>query len=182
MKHSITVSEFDIRALKIIRKNVNRLIRKASKDFDDQNIKVLDIAPQNYEGAKTFFKKAIVKTLDINPEAKPDYIADICENNHKLIPNDYFDIVICTEVLEHTLQPFKAVDEIFRIVKNNGNVFISVPYNFRIHGPLPDCWRFTEHGLRALFSKFSIIDLSQINTPGRNLMPIHYTLIAKKVC
>jgi len=55
-----------------------------------------------------------------------------------------------------------------------------VPFNFRIHGPLPDCWRFTEHGLRELLKKFSTVKIDQIDTPNRDLMPIHYTVIAIK--
>jgi len=66
------------------------------------------------------------------------------------------------------------------MLKKDGLIFLTVPYNFRIHGPLPDCWRFTEHGLRALFSQLEIVQLTDIPTPGRDLMPIHYRLIAAK--
>lgn len=50
-----------------------------------------------------------------------------------------FDYILCTEVLEHTLNPFRAVYEMFRILKPKGLLFISVPFNFGIHRPLPDC-------------------------------------------
>lgn len=38
-----------------------------------------------------------------------------------------YDVVICTDVLEHTLSPSHAVSEIRRILKTNGTVVISVP-------------------------------------------------------
>ncbi|MCK5818286.1 MAG: methyltransferase domain-containing protein [Psychromonas sp.] len=50
-----------------------------------------------------------------------------------------------TEVLEHTLNPFRAINEIYRILKPNGILIMTTPFNFRIHNPLPDCWRISEH-------------------------------------
>ena len=107
------------------------------------------------------------------------YIGDICKYN-PVIADDSYDFIVCTEVLEHTLQPFNAVTEIRRLLKPGGLVFISVPFNFRIHGPLPDCWRFTEHGLKVLFSEFHILELESIEAPQRPLMPIQYTMVAQK--
>lgn len=95
-------------------------------------------------------------------------------------PDNTYDYVVCTEVLEHTLRLFDAMDEIYRILKPGGLLFLSVPFNFRIHGPLPDCWRFAEHGLRVLADKFIILELNAMETPDRPLMPIHYTMVAQK--
>jgi ubiquinone/menaquinone biosynthesis C-methylase UbiE len=38
-----------------------------------------------------------------------------------------FDCVVCTEVLEHTLSPFRALNEMHRVLKPNGSLVISVP-------------------------------------------------------
>ena len=57
-------------------------------------------------------------------------------------------------MLEHVINPFDAIDEIHRILKPGGILLLSSPLNFRIHGPLPDCWRFTEHGWKQLVKKF----------------------------
>lgn len=165
--------------LQAIRQNVSDFITRCGETYDRENATVLDIAPQIHEGAAPYFKKAKVETLDIDPNSKATYIADITANNAKLIANGHFDYIVCTEVLEHTVQPFAAVKEITRILKPRGLVFVSAPFNFRIHGPLPDCWRFTEHGLRALFENFDILELNALETPDRFLMPIHYTVIAR---
>lgn len=174
------VSQFDCEAYKTIRKNVCAFLSLAAKKYDKKGKLILDIAPQIHEGAGSYFRKGKVETLDLNPESNSTYIADITKNNRSVIKGETFDVVVCTEVLEHTLNPFEAVQEIYRILKPKGVAFISVPFNFRIHGPLPDCWRFTEHGLRELLKKFNSINLEQINTEGRQLMPVHYTIIAKK--
>lgn len=174
------ISEEDKLFLQKIRINVKQFIQDAANTFDEKGLKILDIAPQDYLGAKEFFSKSKIFTLDIDPNSGADYIADICNDNSQIIPSNFFDIIICTEVLEHTLQPFNATKELYRILKPEGQVYCSTPFNFRIHGPLPDCWRFTEHGLRSLFSAYSSVNIKELEHEDRFLMPIHYTTIAMK--
>jgi SAM-dependent methyltransferase len=180
----LSVSPLDVEHLKVIRENVVDFMRRVAKDYSnqsgDQPGKLLDIAPQDHQGASPFFPKTVqVETLDINPASGCTYIGDICRHNDCL-PNDSYQYVVCTEVLEHTLQPFHAIQEIQRILMPGGFLFLTCPFNFRIHGPLPDCWRFTEHGLRALLQEFTILELEAVETPDRPLMPIHYTVVAQK--
>ncbi len=165
--------------LNAIRENVSRFVKRCADKYDKPGV-LLDIAPQVHEGASPYFKKVKIETLDLDENSGATYIADLTKNNEEAIPADHFDFIVCTEVLEHTLQPFDAAVEIKRILKPGGLAFVSTPFNFRIHGPLPDCWRFTEHGLRALFKNFEIVELQALETADRFLMPTHYTLIAKK--
>ncbi|WP_224784963.1 class I SAM-dependent methyltransferase [Marinihelvus fidelis] len=155
-------------------------IKSASLKFDRSSIRLLDIAPQDHEGAKQFFHNAEVLTADIDPNSNADFIVDICSKNCSVIPNNHFDVVLCMEVLEHTLNPFAAVSEIRRMLKPGGTVFISTPFNFRIHGPLPDCWRFTVHGLQALLREFKSVEIEELEDKNRFLMPFHYTTVAVK--
>jgi SAM-dependent methyltransferase len=176
-----TVSQFDKQCYEVIRKSINDFICHNSKKYDYDGIRVLDIAPQIHEGAKAYFKKAEIETLDIDPASDATYIADITQYN-KNLKNEIFDVIVCTEVLEHTLDFFSAMEEIYRLLKFSGVLLLTVPFNFRIHGPLPDCWRFTEHGLRALLARktYSSVVIESIETPNRDLMPIHYRVVAIK--
>jgi SAM-dependent methyltransferase len=174
------VAEIDKKYFQLLREDVSNFIKTSGEQYDEDGLILLDIAPQDHEGAKPYFPKATVETLDLSPDAGATYVADLCKDNSELIPSERFDVVVCTEVLEHTLQPFDAVDEIKRLLKPGGVALISTPYNFRIHGPLPDCWRFTEHGLRALFKDFEIISLDELEDEERFLAPIHYKLKASK--
>lgn len=177
----IIVSKLDVEHLKIIRKNIVSFMKSVAQKYANKPGKLLDIAPQIHEGASPFFHASIlIDTFDIDPQSTAKYIGDICQYNSFILDETY-DYIVCTEVLEHTLQPFNAVKEMWRILKPQGFLFISTPFNFRIHGPLPDCWRFTEHGLRALLQSFSIIELNNIPTDERDLMPIHYTVVAQKI-
>ena len=175
----IKVSQFDEECYYQIRNNVSKFSEECAGKYDRSELLVLDIAPQVHEGAKAYFKKEKVETLDIGSNSGATYIADITKHN-KFLHDEMFDIIVCTEVLEHTLDPFSAMKEIYRLLKPSGILLLSVPFNFRIHGPLPDCWRFTEHGLKELLKRFSTVKIESIDTPGRDLMPIHYTVIAIK--
>lgn len=174
-------SQMDVEHLALLRENVDRLLASTGERPELLNARVLDIAPQVHKGARYFFPdSATVETLDIDPESDATYIADICKTNDDVIPSSTFDVVVCTEVLEHTLNPFAAVAEIFRVLRPGGLLFASTPYNFRIHGPLPDCWRFTEHGIRALLDSFEDVQIEALETPDRPLMPVHYTFTARR--
>jgi SAM-dependent methyltransferase len=180
MTSSVIVSELDKQILAVIRANVVSFMKRCSEVYAKSPGILLDIAPQDHEGARPFFPSYIaVKTLDINPASGCDFIADICERNAQ-IPGGSFDFIVCTEVLEHTLNPFDAVREIRRLLKPGGLLFGTTPFNFRIHGPLPDCWRFTEHGLRTLLKSLEIVELGQVETTDRALMPMHYTFVARR--
>lgn len=173
------VSEIDIKNLEIIREGVTKAIKAAAEQYDKEELVLLDVAPQDWAGAKEFFKLSKIDTLDIDPSAKATYTADLTQDNSDVIPNSKYDMIILTEVLEHTLNPFDAVKELYRILKPGGRVIMTTPFNFRIHGPLPDCWRFSEHGLKALLKDFSDIQITE-NGTERFLFPVQYITIAQK--
>ncbi len=55
-----------------------------------------------------------------------------------------FDAVICSEMLEHVIDPKSVLEEIQRILKPNGILLISVPFLSRIHGDPYDYGRYTD--------------------------------------
>ena len=70
-----------------------------------------------------------------------------------------FDALISTQVLEHTAKIPETVNEIRRVVKDNGLIFISVPLTFYEHGIPYDFYRFTRFGLMEIFKEFEIIKI-----------------------
>lgn len=172
------ISDIDLKHFKLIRDNIDSIILNASRMYDVESITVLDVAPQTHEGAKKYFKKASVKTLDLDKNSNADYICDLAKADQ--IMNDTFDVIFCTEVLEHTDDPFSCAKTMFRILKPTGVCFVTTPFNFRIHNPLPDNWRFTEHGLRLLFKDFNRLQINALEDGGRFLMPIQYSVVAQK--
>ena len=173
----VEISEIDKRALRKIRVAVQALWQDCVDEFDEDGVMVLDVAPQDHSGLYTLFEAATVETLDIDPESSADYISDLCEIPPSAL-HGRFDVIMCSEVLEHVLMPFDAVNHLHLMLKPGGVLYASSPLNFRIHGPLPDCWRFTEHGLRSLFSNWSGIEISAVES-NRPLFPTHYTYRVK---
>ncbi len=61
-----------------------------------------------------------------------------------------FDVILCTEVLEHIWEPTKAMREFARVLKPDGYLLLSVPFIHPIHEAPHDNWRFTSYGLKFL--------------------------------
>ena len=100
-------------------------------------------------------------SLDIQKRVpEVEFVSDL-ENMQSVIYED-FDVVLCTEVLEHTPHPQIVLCEIWRILKSHGKIILSVPYLSRLHEEPFDYYRFTEHGLRLLLKEngFSVLELN----------------------
>jgi SAM-dependent methyltransferase len=62
-----------------------------------------------------------------------------------------FDLVLCTQTLEHCLDPAAAVRELRRVVVPGGRVLAST-HGVQVYHPAPeDLWRWTHSGLERLF-------------------------------
>jgi len=62
-----------------------------------------------------------------------------------------FDLVLCTQVLEHSDDPAQAVRELRRVCAPGGRVLAST-HGVQVYHPSPqDLWRWTHEGLRRLF-------------------------------
>ena len=124
-------------------------------------------------------RSALYLGVDIAPSESTDILCD-CEK----LPfrGSYFSACSCLQVLEHTDDPMAVIDEIFRVLKPNGSLFLSTHGNWPVHGSPYDYWRWTEHGLRKLLIDFrvheihkcggsaaSIIQLVELFVPSRSL-------------
>lgn len=102
------------------------------------------------------FKKYIV--IDQNPVYNPDIVADI---QNLPFPDNYLKAVLCLSVLEHVKNPFKASEEIFRVLMPDGKALIFAPFIWPYHASknYKDYWRFSEDGINILFKKFAKIEI-----------------------
>lgn len=90
-----------------------------------------------------------------------------------------FDYIVCSEVIEHTPDPFKAIEELYRILKPGGTLALTVPNRF---------WKWSCHlanflklrpynglenwmGYRALRKKLNTIGFSVQKYFGFHLFP-----------
>lgn len=61
-----------------------------------------------------------------------------------------FDLVICTQVLEHVRDPLRVLKELCRVSKAGGALCLSAPQGWGVHQPPFDFYRYTHFGLRHL--------------------------------
>ena len=106
--------------------------------------KVLDVG----SGWRRYGKDAL--TLDVDPSCDSDIVADIQENTG--LPAASFDTIMALDVLEHLRWPRRALDEIKRLLKPGGLLYITVPFFYPRHGV--EYYRFTEWALQDMLEGF----------------------------
>lgn len=104
------------------------------KYINDKSI--LHIAPENKISLyiEMFnFKKYIRGDLyPINEKTQEIDITKIPYNDNE------FDLIICNHVLEHILDDSKALKELYRVLKNKGNIILQTPYSGIIQHSIED--------------------------------------------
>ena len=85
-----------------------------------------------------------VKTLDITRKDGADFAGTVEETG---LEDESFELVLCTQVLEHCLNPWQGIKEIQRILKPSGILIASVPHVWFYHPHPTDNWRFTQEGI-----------------------------------
>lgn len=99
---------------------------------------------------------AQVTTVDIDPERNPDLVADICE---KPIGDRAFDLVVAASVLEHVVEPQRAVTNLHASLRPGGALILHVPFLYPLHDRPLDFYRFTHHGLELLLRNFDSVEI-----------------------
>lgn len=133
---------------KITRKNLESFLSRYAT-----NKRVLDIGSggSSYD---RFFPNRL--TVDIDPDRKPDVVADA----HSLPFKDgEFQVVLSTEMLEHVKDPFKVESEMRRVLVPQGILILTTRFVFPLHDTPNDYWRFTKYGLMQLFREWEFIEI-----------------------
>ena len=155
--------------IEIIKKTkINNYYLKNKVDFRDKildeikpNDHVLDIGMAMRDKHKSIVS-AQRETLDVNDFGSyPDIICDICSNIEGL--EKKYDKIICLAILEHVYNPFKGIENLNKMLKNNGSIYGFVPYLYNYHAPqdlnFQDYFRFSKDSLSYLFKDFNYVEL-----------------------
>lgn len=88
-----------------------------------------------------------------------DFVCDLYD-----IPEDrQFDTVFCSEVLEHVVDPVRAVEKMARLTRPGGRVILTAPFNSITHfAPYHYCTGFSQYFYRLHFERlgFEIEELT----------------------
>lgn len=88
--------------------------------------------------------------IDMRPGKNVDRVA----NGHRIpFESEFFDTVICLEMIEHDDRFWITILEISRVLRSGGMAILTAPtIGFARHDYPSDYWRFTEDGLKVLLS------------------------------
>lgn len=64
-----------------------------------------------------------------------------------------FDTVFCSQVLEHVPEPWLALAEFRRVLKDDGHLILTVPHISWLHNEPHDYYRYTRYGLAHLLAQ-----------------------------
>lgn len=110
-----------------------------NKKFD----RILDLGC-GYKPFEKFFNDSIEYIgIDFSENSYADHILDLNEEAIEY-QDEYFDLVIISEALEHIYKIEHFLREAVRVLKSDGYIFISTPFAFHNHGTPYDFYRFTE--------------------------------------
>lgn len=110
------------------------------------------IAPMEKNGANVIH-------IDLKEEQGVDEIGDITSLSFGEKFSNQFDLVLCTNLLEHVVDINLVVQNLIKAVKNNRYILITVPYKYRLHfDPIDNGFRPTPNEIANLFdgTNFSI--------------------------
>lgn len=108
--------------------------------------------------------------LDVTPGPLVD---DVAPADQMPYEDDAFDLVLCTQVLEHVEDPRAVIREIFRVLRPSGVALVSTHGVFLYHPDPPDSdrdyWRWTHAGLHKLFRESGEWAETRVS-PNRNFV------------
>ena len=94
-----------------------------------------------------------VTTLDIDSSRGVDVVGDVQRMTE--VPDESFDAILSTQVLEHVENPQDAFREFARVLRSGGTLILSAPHLSMVHDAPHDYFRFTRFGLGHLCDSYS---------------------------
>jgi len=141
-----SIFRYDYLALSRLSKDIEALVD--SLPAQEQPRLAIDLGSGRSPYRKLLERRGYeVLTLDTDVGSDADYLGEVEDNK---LPSSNFDLVLCTQVLEHCSDPFKGTQEIDRILKPGGYTILSVPHVWFYHPHPSDHWRFTQEGIVKL--------------------------------
>lgn len=124
---------------------------------NDNHLRVIEIgsrivSPASGSKRQLFSGAASYTGFDYYPDANTDVVGDA----HKLsqyFGGQKFDAIFSLSVFEHLAMPWVVAMEINKLLKVGGITFHTTHFSWPLHERPWDFWRFSDEGLKILFSK-----------------------------
>lgn len=138
--------------LQIERYPVLHFIRERAMPLMKPGMKVLDAGSgrehEQLLRTELIATGATLHTCDFCAGPGVDFVADVSDLPFE---EGSYEIVLSTQVLEHVKDPQKVVQEMARVLKPGGQLFLTTPQSSPLHNLPYNFFNFTNLGLRLLF-------------------------------
>jgi len=126
-----------------------------------------DVFKNNYA---TYIKTDFESGIDV------DIVADIHTCSQQLGVNKY-DGIVCMSVYEHIKRPWIASQELYKILKPNGYIFLSTHQTFPLHGYPSDYFRFSTDALKLIMEDAGFKTISCYYSEPCSIIPENIFII-----
>ncbi len=139
-----------------MRKAINTSVRLFSEIFEPSGpvVELGSLYLAGYDklsNLRPYFKGLEYIGCDIRQGPGVDRIEDA---QSLRFANRSIGTVLLLDILEHLPYPQKSIEEVFRVLQDDGLLVLSVPFTYRLHAFPTDYWRFTASGIYTLLSIF----------------------------
>jgi SAM-dependent methyltransferase len=155
--------KYDYLHLSTLSKDVAALIEEACRLADGRRRVALDVgsdlSPYSGVFADSGWK---LETLDIEAGPGVDHVGTVEQTG---LADASYELVLCTQVVEHCQDPWAALRELHRVVEPGGYLIWTVPQVWFYHPHPTDNWRFTPEGVTRL-SEANGFHVEQLHVQG----------------
>ncbi len=129
--------------------------------FNKPGMKVLEIGSRNVSGAnlRHKFANAQYTGFDLYDGENVDIVGDAHALSTYFPGGEKFDLIFSSAVFEHLYMPWLVAQEIQKLLKVGGHVFVETHFSFSSHERPWHFFQFSDMGLRALFNDALGFDL-----------------------
>lgn len=127
-------------------RSIRQALREQAQGRDFEKCTILDFGSRQSPFRDLLSPHREYRTLD--PYSPSDY-----RSLTEIPAGKTFQLILATEVLEHTQHPESVLKELKSRLANDGELWITTPFSGRINNVPNDYWRWSEDGLKELLSK-----------------------------
>jgi len=142
-----------------------------------QQKRILDVGPSEHTPPPPLGSTITYDTVDIVPSSSCTYVGDV--TRYLPVQSHSFDLMLVTEVLEHTTNPSGACSVCYDALKRgSGLLLVTTPFAFRLHRPAPDSYRFSPTAIVDMFKeRFDVLKVSVLTNPLSELQPVDVAVL-----
>lgn len=133
------------------------------QSFDNQpQLSFLDVGCGGQPFRKLIEKYHVYQGLDYKAQVNDGSVIEMGIDD-EIIHEDLaaYDVILCTEVMEHVFNPFQAYKNLSALLKSGGRILITTPFIYPLHETPHDYWRLTPYALDRLGEYVGLKQLEQ---------------------